>query len=529
MILSKECSTNSDVIDYISSEDSRVNKEGMAAYNYMNQQLLNSSVTAYVKRIIAVDNDYDKFIQVGSFSGASKPVTKFNINDIEKILENNQDMWINLDYDPYDLLSNTPSLPIVTEIKKEKTDEKIGTIVVLASTQIITDRFKEYTLEEGSKLFLDLKEGTFEIVGDNLILTENAYNIEEGTIEGNYSENTTVTYGTDYNNQSGIIISYPIRNNMSLTHFIPLRQLFIPESNMLILLTTIYLLILILIIITTYQLDKNISEPISRLKNRIDLISEGDFSFDETIESENELGQVGKGINRLSHEVVGLMNSKIEDENSKRLLEYRMLQNQINPHFLYNTLNSIKMMAVIQGADGIADMSTSLSKLLRTISKDMRTLVPLKDELELVDSYTTIQNYRYSDTITVVKEIEDEEFLNALIPRFSLQPLIENAIFHGIEPKGGGTIKIKVKYKNNNVHCTIQDDGIGISREAMKKILSDNTTEEGVFGSIGILNVEERLKHCFGNDYGIIIRSVVGEYTKMTIRLPFEGEKGGDL
>ena len=155
---------------------------------------------------------------------------------------------------------------------------------------------------------------------------------------------------------------------------------------------------------------------------------------------------------------------RYEDEKQKQDLEYRMLQNQINPHFIYNTLNSIKWMATIQHAPGIAEMVMALSRLLKSISKSNERLVPLYEEFALLNDYFTIQQYRYGGTITLdVSYIEDESLNHScLIPRFTLQPLVENAIFHGIEPKGSAgevTLRVERDTANGDVLIHLTDDG----------------------------------------------------------------------
>jgi two-component system sensor histidine kinase YesM len=217
------------------------------------------------------------------------------------------------------------------------------------------------------------------------------------------------------------------------------------------------------------------------------------------------------GINRMAREITLLMDKTIADEKNKKDLEYRMLQNQITPHFLYNTLNSIKWMATIQNAGGIAEMTTALSRLLQTVSKDIRKVVPLRDELSLLNDYLIIQKYRYGDSVTLEKEIADESLLDTPIPRFTLQPLAENAIFHGIEPKGSGTIVVKVTENKNDtgaseVLVSITDNGIGIKAD--------------VIAGMGIHNVDERLRYAFGEAYGLCVESEEGKYTSITIRLP---------
>jgi two-component system sensor histidine kinase YesM len=200
-----------------------------------------------------------------------------------------------------------------------------------------------------------------------------------------------------------------------------------------------------------------------------------------------------------------------------------MLQSQINPHFLYNTLNSIKWMASIQNASGIVEMITALSRLLQTVSRDKRRMVPLKEELKFLDDYFIIQKYRYGDSVTLVKKIEDEGLLETLIPRFVLQPLAENAIFHGIEPKGSGFITLEVKKSGGGILVILTDNGVGMRSEVIKGALNSSADSSGMFRELGIHNVDDRLRHAFGEAYGLSIASEEGKYSSMTIMLPPEG------
>jgi two-component system sensor histidine kinase YesM len=225
------------------------------------------------------------------------------------------------------------------------------------------------------------------------------------------------------------------------------------------------------------------------------------------------------------------MEKRIDDEKKQRDLEYRMLQSQINPHFMYNTLNSIKWMAVMQHVSGIPEMITALSRLLQTLSKDQRKLVSLRDELTLLDDYLVIQKYRYGDSVRIEKYVENEALLDAPIPRFTLQPLVENAIFHGIEPKGGGSIRVGVIMSTSNtVLVSIRDDGVGMKGDLIAKINGGGSF--GLFKKLGIYNVDKRLSYTFGEGYGLSIESEEGQYTNMTIKIPPpppRGEKFGGI
>lgn len=222
------------------------------------------------------------------------------------------------------------------------------------------------------------------------------------------------------------------------------------------------------------------------------------------------------------------MNQRIEDERQKKDYEYRMLQSQINPHFLYNTLNSIKWMATIQNASGIAEMTTSLSRLLKDISKGTTSLIPISHEISLIRDYFTIQQYRYGGTITLNVDIEDPRLTESRILKFTLQPIVENAIFHGIEPKGtAGTISIHIYQDNaSNVCIDITDDGIGMDEETIAHLFDDNdsSADSSFFREIGINNVHKRLQYEFGNAYGLRATSKPGEFTTISILLPFMKE-----
>ena len=227
--------------------------------------------------------------------------------------------------------------------------------------------------------------------------------------------------------------------------------------------------------------------------------------------------------------IVALMDKRVADEKQKKDLEYQILQSQINPHFLYNTLNSIKWMATIQNATGIADMTTALARLLKSVSKNTASVVPLKAELDLVKDYFLIQQYRYGGGITLDFQIESEDLYDCEIHRFTLQPIIENALFHGIEPKGtAGDITVTVKSLDNqgkkDLEIRVTDNGVGMTSEMIRDILSnrqENSGKTDFFRHVGISNVNQRIRYDYGPRYGITIESCPGSFTTMIILQPY--------
>jgi two-component system sensor histidine kinase YesM len=277
-------------------------------------------------------------------------------------------------------------------------------------------------------------------------------------------------------------------------------------------------------ILLSLFLYKTVNVPVKKLQERITHISNGDFRRDMSIEWNHELGDIGKNINMLSENIQFLLNQRIEDERQKKDYEYKMLQSQINPHFLYNTLNSIKWMATIQNAPGIAEMTTALSRLLKDISKGTSNLITIQNEISLVNDYFTIQKYRYGGTITLHYTIEDETLTSCSILKFTLQPIVENAIFHGIEPKGGvGTIEIHIyQDENTDVHIDITDNGVGMEPNLISNLTDkENNDKTTFFKEIGIYNVNKLLQYEFGNQYGLAIKSKLNEFTTVSILLPY--------
>ena len=267
-----------------------------------------------------------------------------------------------------------------------------------------------------------------------------------------------------------------------------------------------------------------VRKPIDRLVNHVDRIAKGDFSQEESLESQDEIGLIGKAVNTMSSQIEQLMDKRLEDEKEKSSLEIRMLQAQINPHFLYNTLDSIKWIAVIQKNSGIVKAVTALSKLLKNMAKGVDQRVTLREELDFVRDYVTIEKLKYVEMFDLEVDIGEEILYEARIVKLTLQPLVENAIFSGIEPGGkNGTIRIH-SYETDKCLCIdVRDDGIGIPEEKIPELLNHSEKLKGdQMSSIGMPNVDRRLKLIYGEEYGLSVESRVGEYTQITVRIPLE-------
>ena len=333
----------------------------------------------------------------------------------------------------------------------------------------------------------------------------------------------TFTYKLD---KEDYIVSYykQLRSGLISYELLPLHSLSIDKRTILQTITFIFLSSFAIGISLSLIISSHLGKPISRLVFCLSEIAKGNFTPDPSIETDDEIGIIGKQINVMSTQISTLMESRLETEKEKRHLEINMLQAQINPHFLYNTLDSIKWIATMQKSSGIVSIVTALSSLLKNMAKGFNEKVTLQQEINFVNDYIIIEKIRYIELFDVDIAIEDERLSNAKIIKLTLQPLVENAIFSGIEPSGRqGLIKIRAYSDDRNLYIVVEDNGIGISKENITKLLTntDRITKSNMSG-IGLPNVERRLKLVYGEEYGLTIESKMDEYTRITIKAPLE-------
>ncbi|MNW37733.1 Sensor histidine kinase YpdA [compost metagenome] len=291
------------------------------------------------------------------------------------------------------------------------------------------------------------------------------------------------------------------------------------KDNKQIINATLYVFLISLIIFTfiLFFVSSAIVKPIKGLTKIMKNVKNGKLDSRSTYTREDEIGIMSHNFNYMLDRINMLFDTIIEEQKMKRDAEYKALQSQINPHFLYNTLNTIRWMAIIKKEDNIKAVVESLGRLLKNTTSKMDPYILVKDELNNLKDYVFIQMLRYKDKFEIIYEVE-EECLDCQCIKFILQPIIENAIFHGIEPKEGrGTIWIKAEIHNNDLIFTIKDNGVGIPSHKIKDLLSDDKKR---FNGIGIKNINDRIKLEYGQQYGVQIESRENEYTIYKVILP---------
>lgn len=280
------------------------------------------------------------------------------------------------------------------------------------------------------------------------------------------------------------------------------------------------ILALILVVLISMALAESFNKPIKQLKDKMQLVEQGDLSVRANLEYEDEIGTLGKNFNHM----LDYMNTLVEDiqTEKQRTLQARLksLQEQIKPHFLYNTLDTINWMAREHGATDVVRMVEALTNMFRLGLSQGKDFITVKEEIEHVKNYLYIQSVRYEDKLTYVIDAT-EDCLKIVIPKLILQPLVENAIYHGIKlKKGGGEIRISAKKENGQLILSVYDTGAGMSREELNSLRqSIENIKNGKSGSFGMTYVIERLKLYANEGFDIEVESYEGAYTQVIVRL----------
>ena len=271
-----------------------------------------------------------------------------------------------------------------------------------------------------------------------------------------------------------------------------------------------------------------ISQPIKRLERQMNKVERGDFNIDPLkAEGEDEVRQLTHSFNLLIDRIRQLMSQIINEQEAKRKNELKALQAQINPHFLYNTLDSIIWMNENNNHEGVSEMTAALAKLFRISLSKGREIISVKEEIQHAVSYLVIQKMRYKNKFKYNVDLPDELGKYSTL-KLLVQPIIENSIYHGFSQiPDEGEINIEVYKDVDDLVYHISDNGYGISEEKISSIMSGETKSKHSSG-VGIKNVNERIKLYYGDKYGISIESEPDEGTDVYIRIPLKKEYGNE-
>lgn len=375
--------------------------------------------------------------------------------------------------------------------------QPLGTIVADVDCRILEEAMGDYALPLDGKMILLNENG-------EVLLSKSGKNLQWGN--SNKKNNSKYVNISEQSQVTG----------WTLTAQIPRGEFVRAIISQMWLSFTVLMFCLAVIVLVSRKIIHSVYLPLNLLKESMKKVEQGNFDTKIEYSQKDEFSRVIHGYNLMIVKIKVLLQEIVEKEQTQRNAELYALQAQINPHFLYNTLNSIRYFAKIYKAPEIREITTALIQLSKA-SLSSEKFIRMRQELELTEQYLTIQKMRYGDIAEVTMEME-EDLEDCLIPRFSIQPAVENALFHGILPKGTGKIEVKVYKSGAGIRIQIRDDGIGIEKEQMEEI--NERLKMAVFSEEGNQEIS-RLKNIGLENINYRIRIYYGE-TEAGVRLEEE-------
>lgn len=408
-------------------------------------------------------------------------------------------------------------------------DENIGILIIAVDVKAITAQLTS-SLPKGTSYIVSENGDCIATSVDNTLdystdifkkAEENQADIEAGRlVSAIIGKNTQ----TEYTIMSHKIVVKGYPQDWQLISVAPLAEVTremtqIKNTNVMVLI--FYILATVWVIIL---LNRNIVKPILTIRNAVNEVTSGNLNVRTEALPDNELGELGKGFNSMVRSIDGFFRDITIREEQKRKTEIMLLQNQIKPHFVRNVLNTIRWLAEINGVTGVSKSIIALSGMLEYNFKDSETLSTVNDELIYVQKYAYLQKLRFQNKFKDEYDVQ-EDILALPMLKLSLQPIVENCIYHGVLNKEGlGTIKVTGKRQDDYLEIVVSDDGIGINPEAQEGLLKpkqDDVTEAANYSEkIALWNIDQRIRKQYGPGYGLTITSIPGQGTQVVIKFP---------
>ncbi|MFC4620309.1 sensor histidine kinase [Camelliibacillus cellulosilyticus] len=411
-------------------------------------------------------------------------------------------------------------------IKNPETNQPLAYLIVDIMEPAIADIYQTEDTKKDSQLFLLDHQGYIissypnkATVGTRLnhLALENVLSSDKGYMRTTWQkEPVMMVYDTVDNGK------------FKSVSFIPIKE--ITRQNVLIKWMTILLALMGLIIALwlSYFLSGSIIKPIKKLIKLMKKVEHGDLTVVSEMKYKDEIGVLGNSFNHMIRRLRFFVQDSIEKQTLIKESEIKALRAQINPHFLYNTLETIRWITQLNGLKSASNMVVALGEMLRYSLKSGQRLVPLTEEMTHLKHYIYIQQTRFQDKFAVSYEIAVEAD-RIMVPSLILQPLVENAMTHGLEMKmEKGHLEVIIKKIGNHLIITVADDGMGIDEQTLQTLLTDHRSKDDKTDTgIGLKNVHQRIQMVFGEGYGLKIESQKQVGTKVKIVLPVV-EKGGE-
>lgn len=488
-------------------------------------------VNNYLKAVTSANSDILDFIiitdnnaifQSSSKSGRSTK-TRYDFTKDENLIK------VRKSKDKLDVISDNPSRYIINGSKNTVTfignmydpnnpssKDSIGNFIINVDLDTFKRSYREYENNLNGELLILDESGTvlfnsnsqYDRIGKKYIYYDK---IKDVTNEEIMLDEPTLVRADTMDNGKLIIVNI-LPSNFAWNKLSGLRD----EMVMMLVISITAGIIITTIISLLF--NKRIKTLIRYMRK----VQKGDLDVYIPVRSKDEIGQLSAIFNEMCHKLNAFIKREYFAEINRKNSELQVLQSQINPHFLYNTLESIKMKAVLEGQEEISNMLTILGSIFRWNVKTKDKIVMLEDEVDYISSYLELIKYRFDGNLEVKINMEDR-LLKLGIPKLLLQPIVENSVVHGISNiEGMGRIAINGRQEEELLHISVADNGIGIEEDDLQELSNDLNEVENSrdYYRLGIKNVHDRIKLIFGSDYGLSITSVKGRGTTVDLRIP---------
>lgn len=442
-----------------------------------------------------------------------------NAEIVKKYVElDNPVMLVSSYYNEY---RNKNILRFVMKLYNESNlQDKIGYVVCDVDTKNLEKIMDKYRIDRTAFMWLQpTGDRPIDTLGDLDAEQTKEYNALEKSIAcGKKAENET-------NSKQEFFRIDQQHYNLTAYSMMPQKVLRQNQRNLTINLLAIALLMICVSMIITGFISSGLTRPLELLMNTIQKIGNGNVQLRAKIVKEDEIGELAQQFNEMLDQMEELKQKEYQTKQLLNRAEYKALQAQVNPHFLYNTLDTMASIAEIRNCPEVSHMSQSLALIFRYSLNMKDPFSTVENEIAHLKNYIYVMDMRMHDNIQYTFDV-DEMTLKSKLPRLSLQPIVENAINHGLRNKRGKKkIGIQIKRKQMDLVICIEDNGIGMDTSAINESLRKNEldfVEKG--NSIGLHNINARLKMLYGNQYGMHLESMLGEGTKVFMILPDRGE-----
>lgn len=470
-----------------------------------------------IERELSVDALYASYVV--SVSVISKQGIEFSVKKVEtggtqfaftedEIYEaNGSSLW--------GLVGDKNRICVAKAILDLKTMKPVGYMNIVYENSYFSDIVADNSTEYSSASYIVDKSGRITVTNNPKYLgTEFPVDIEL------LKNSNKSRYDMLSSTQAFYYVGNQMPNDWTLVQTVSVREFYKNLNRQIVLSAVLVVIVLAVSLLFVKMATSRIAKPTRELMESMKHLGKDNRYPRVKVISQDEIGMIGTEYNKMAEHIETLIEQVYKMELTRKQAELEFLQMQINPHFLYNALDTISWMAIEKGDTDISEITIALAELLRATIKKER-FIPLREEMKTVRDYLLIQEERFGDKISVVYDVEQES-CGYQVPNFILQPLIENAIIHGLEPKiGKGSLTITIKREIEKLLFCVQDDGVGMTPEEID-ILYRQCEENDTKQFIGLKNVYRRLLLCYGEESRLVIESKENRGTKIQFLIPLQ-------